>query len=193
MTAKREKAEQRVQALAARRGLSVLERGTYSAAICARAAELPELAEEGIILSYLAQWDEVDLEALHRRLLAAGRRLAYPLCGPDGSMEAWEPLGPLRLNRWGIREPDPACACRIEAEEIALVLVPCVGFDRDRRRLGRGAGYYDRYLARCPNAPKIAVAFEAQRLERVAAEPHDLPMDLVVTERAVCRKPQPLI
>ena len=68
------------------------------------------------------------------------------------------------------------------------VLVPCAAFDGDGNRLGRGGGYYDRYLARCPQAAAILTAFEAQRLPRVPREAHDLRFSLLVTEAGVFRK-----
>ena len=58
-------------------------------------------------------------------------------------------------------------------------------FDEAGRRLGMGAGYYDRYLPRCGKAKKILVAFDAQRLEQVYTEDCDVPMDAVVTETRV--------
>ena len=67
------------------------------------------------------------------------------------------------------------------------MLVPCAGFDADGNRLGRGGGYYDRYLSRCPQAAAILTAFEAQRLEHVPREEHDLAFSLTVTEKGLFR------
>ena len=179
------KAEQRKQALAARRALSAEERSRYSAAICARLLELPELRAAGTILSYRALPDEVDLSALERTL---GTRFDYPRCLAPGLMEARYPTGSFRPGPFGIEEPDPAHSLFIRPEEIDAVLVPCVAFDDTGARLGHGAGYYDRYLARCPGACCVCVAFEAQRLARVIVEEHDRRMDRIVTEKE-CLKP----
>ena len=67
------------------------------------------------------------------------------------------------------------------------MLAPCVAFDGDCRRLGHGAGYYDRYLPRV-SAPVIAAAFECQRLARVETDARDRSMDAVVTEKTVYRR-----
>ena len=179
------KAMQRKQALAARRALGAEERRACSAAICARLSELPELRAARTILRYRALSDEADLSALEEMLDA---RFVYPRCLGGGVMEARLPTGPLCPGPYGIEEPDPARSMPVPPEEIDAVLVPCVGFDAAGGRLGRGAGYYDRYLSACPDALRICAAFEAQRLEKVSTEPHDVRMDWIVTERA-CIKP----
>ena len=178
------KREQREQALAARRALSAEERRAYSAAICNRLLELPELREARTILSYRALADEADLRALEGELKA---RIAYPRCLDGGEMEARAPTGPWRRGAYGIEEPDPACSALVPPEEIDAVLVPCVAFDAAGRRLGHGAGYYDRYLPRCDKALCLGVAFEAQRMERVTTEAHDRTMDRIVTEKEIIK------
>lgn len=179
------KAEQKKRALAARRALSAEERAARSAAICERLLTLPELREAGTILSYRAMPDEADPAALERAL---GARFVYPRCLGGGRMEARLPNGPWKPGPFGIEEPDPACSELVRPEEIDAVLVPCVAFDASGGRLGHGAGYYDRYLSLCPQAARICLAFEAQRLERVVTEKHDQPMDRIVTEKE-CIKP----
>ncbi len=177
-----DKADQRRIALAARRALTKEQRREASAAICARLLDMPELRSAGTILSYQALADEVDLTALTEQLDA---RISLPLCVDREKLEARIPTGPCRRGPFGIREPDPAASELVPPEEIDLVLVPCVAFDRNRNRLGHGAGYYDRYLPLCKNAVCIAVAFEAQRLPHVVTDSHDRRMDAVVTEQSV--------
>lgn len=172
------KAEQRKLALAARRNLGLALREDYSQAIC---RTLLPLCARGPILSYSAMADEVDLAPLHAMLERKGISYALPLCLGQGVMEARIPCGPLLPGPYGILEPDPGASLLVPPEALSLVLVPCVGFDGEGRRLGHGGGYYDRYLARCPGK-RILVAFEAQRLCRVETDALDLPMDLAVTE-----------
>ena len=170
---------QRRTALARRRALSDAERQAFSAAICKRLLTLPEIRAAGTILSYRALPDEADPAALETELSA---RFAFPLCRGKGQMEARVPTGALRRGPFGIEEPDPAASLPVPPEEIDVVLVPCVAFDDGGGRLGHGAGYYDRFLPECTGARHILVAFEAQRLERVCTEPHDRPMEVIVTE-----------
>ena len=90
-----------------------------------------------------------------------------------------------RIGSYGILEPTKGFIAR--PEEIDLVICPCTGFDENMNRLGMGGGFYDRFLPLCKNAKKIAIAFEAQKINRVRVNPHDIPMDAVVTEERVCR------
>lgn len=178
------KQTQRTACLARRRALSKKERQEHSAAICARLTALPELQSAGTILSYRATAEEADLSAFHRWALERGKRLAFPVSYGQGRMEAWEPKGPesWRQGRYGIWEPDPGQSVLVDPEELDAVLLPCVGFDCQGRRLGHGGGYYDRYLPQCPGAKRILVAFSCQRVDQVVTDDHDQLVDLIVTE-----------
>ncbi len=177
-----DKTKQRRAALAARRAMTAAARASASAKICFRLLALPQLREAKTILSYRALDDEVDLGAVEGKLKA---RIAYPRCLGQGVMEARIPTGPMKPGPYGIWEPDPAASLLLSPEEIDLILLPCVAFDRCGHRLGHGAGYYDRYLPRCDRAKTVLVAFAAQELERVATEEHDRNADILVTEREI--------
>ena len=88
-------------------------------------------------------------------------------------------------GKYGIQEPNPDFSILRAPEDFDVILVPCVGFDEDGGRIGHGAGYYDRYIDRAPDACRACIAFEAQRLEQVVEEDTDMPMDYVVTEKRV--------
>ena len=88
------------------------------------------------------------------------------------------------LIRTGIYNMSTGRIMQLSPEEIDLVLLPCVAFDRCGHRLGHGAGYYDRYLPQT-HAAAVAVAFEAQKLPRVSADRFDRSMDAIVTEERV--------
>ncbi len=182
-----EKKEQRRAALARRDALGAAARAAASRTLCRRLAALGELREAKTVLGYVPVGSECDLSALYETLRARGVTLAFPATGPEGRMEACVPLGPLVPGRFSIPEPDPARSRRLAPEELDAVLVPCAAFDAEGGRLGRGGGYYDRFLLRCPRAAAILTAFEAQRLERVPREAHDLSFSLLVTEDGVFR------
>jgi 5-formyltetrahydrofolate cyclo-ligase len=132
---------------------------------------------------------EVDLRVVADRLRGAGWSLALPVVGPDGTMafHRWEPDGELRPNRYGIDEPvgsEP-----VGVEDLDVVVVPAVGVDRHGNRLGFGAGFYDRALSDRPaDLLTVAAVFECQLVDRLEPRPWDVPVDVVVTERAVYRR-----
>lgn len=66
-----------------------------------------------------------------------------------------------------------------------VIIVPMLGFDQHLHRIGYGGGYYDKFLATQPKAKKIGVCFEMGRLNSIPAEPHDIPLDLIVTEDSI--------
>lgn len=138
----------------------------------------------GIVGAYCASRGEYD--AL-RVLLRAGERLgwpwaiALPVVQPDARAMrfcAWRPGDALRAGAYGIDEP----ALCDETVEPQVLLVPCVGFAADGLRLGYGGGYYDRYLEHRPQVRTIGLAFDACRVEGLAAQAHDRPLDVVLTE-----------
>ena len=74
---------------------------------------------------------------------------------------------------------------RSDAEEVSpdLILAPLVGFDRALRRIGQGAGFYDRAFARLPDARRIGLAWSVQEVDALPTDPWDVPLHAVATER----------
>ena len=96
---------------------------------------------------------------------------------------AWWPGAPMKSGPLDIPVPDGTERLVPDA-----VLIPPVGFTPHGERLGYGGGFFDRTLAALnPQPLKIAVAFEISRIETIHAEPHDVPMDFVITEAASYR------
>ena len=79
--------------------------------------------------------------------------------------------------------------CRRACCPESVILVPGAAFSRNGKRLGRGGGFYDRFLKREPKHKKIAAAYEYQMMETLPSEVHDVPVDMVVTEKEcyICR------
>ena len=94
-------------------------------------------------------------------------------------------------NRYGIGEPRGARTRVVPVRTLDLIFVPLVAVDAQGWRIGSGAGYYDRCLARLRGPrlwrrPKlIGLAYEFQRIEHVAPQPWDVPVDAVLTERSL--------
>ena len=87
---------------------------------------------------------------------------------------------------WGLREPSPSLP-EIPPQDIDLILCPGTAFTRDGKRLGKGGGYYDRYLAQLHPTPPycIGVTFSAFLLDDIPMETHDTTMNAIVSENAV--------
>jgi 5-formyltetrahydrofolate cyclo-ligase len=149
------------------------------------------------VAAYLALPGEVDLAAGLADGLRRGAHIYVPrIASRRQASLAFVPLGPdalLRRNSYGILEP-ASRAQRLSVRLLDDVLLPLVGFDAAGHRLGMGAGYYDRALWhraerndgwRRPRL--IGIAYSVQQVERIASQPWDVPLDLVVTERGVLR------
>lgn len=187
----REKQAQRERCKTRLYGLFAKERAEYSTAICGYLMALPALQGVKMILSYRATELEADLSDFHAWALARGKTLAFPVSYPGGHMEAYVPQSPesWEQGRYGILSPIPERSRLVEPGELDAVILPCVGFDGQWRRLGHGGGYYDRYLPRCPRAVRVLAAFEAQRLERVETGTTDQSVHTLVTEQGVFSAP----
>ncbi len=147
------------------------------------------------IACYLANDGEIDTTAVIARILRAGKYCYLPVLAPRDHDRLWfapyEDGMPLRPNRFGIPEPVVPARSLRRAQALDLVLLPCVAFDAGGRRLGMGGGFYDRSLAflgqrghwRRPRA--VGLAYEFQRVDRLPAEPWDVPLDGIVTEERV--------
>ena len=86
----------------------------------------------------------------------------------------------MRKDQMGV--PAPVDGARIDPGDLQLVLVPGMAFDRSGRRLGRGGGFYDRFLARlAPGTLKIGFCFRCQVLEEIPTSDHDRLVDAIVT------------
>lgn len=155
--------------------------------ICERLTSSSFYKAADIILIYNAINKEVELNELMAAAASDGKLIAYPVCTDKIHMEAYVPNSDSSFIKgaYGISEPDTQDSVIIDPERIDLVIAPCTAFDKELRRLGMGAGYYDRYLKRCVNAKIVAAAFEFQKVEEVPSGEFDIKMDAVVTESDV--------
>ena len=159
-----------------RRALSAATQCAHAAAVAE--ALVPRLGDGARIGAYMASDGEVDLTPVIEICWQRSLAVALPVVVADGLQFAdYRRDQTLRRNQYGILEPaSPAEALP------TLVLTPLVAFDGQGQRLGRGGGYYDRYLAAHPNAQRIGIAHECQRATRLPAGPLDVPLAAVVTE-----------
>lgn len=142
-------------------------------------------------MTYLDFRSEVRTLAFLPEIWKQGKKIVVPYCaGRDLGLFLLESPDELAPGTWGILEPRPelraAAGKRAGPESIDLALVPGVAFDSRGGRLGRGKGFYDRFLPQlCPDALKIGLAFESQLAWEIPMQPQDVRMDLVITEAGV--------
>lgn len=179
--------EERKRLLAARTGTAPALRREWGGAITARLREL--LAERpGITLGvYWPFQAEFDPRPLIDWLIGEGFSAALPaVIDKKGPLEyrAWRPGEALVDGVWNIPIPEKRDIVVPQA-----VLAPLVGFDPECYRLGYGGGYFDRTLAALTPRPlAIGVGFALSRLATIHPQPHDIPMDLIVTEAGTQRR-----
>jgi 5-formyltetrahydrofolate cyclo-ligase len=131
--------------------------------------------------------EEVNTVPMIEKSLSSGKRVLLPLSDLENKELKWYEVRDLRSElssgALGILEPN-AQAREADAADAECVVVPGLAFDSKNRRLGRGAGFYDRFLARLPKrARKVGLAFSFQVLADVPHETHDHAVDEVLTER----------
>lgn len=142
--------------------------------------------EAAVVFTYVNQPWEFPTRSLIEAAWAQGKRVAAPVTGRGGGMEAhaftaWDQLAPAVF---GILTPDPQQCPQLDALVIDLCIVPGLAFDRRGVRLGRGGGYYDRYLPRLrADAVRVGWVPAGFVVDELPVEPHDARVHLVVTEQ----------
>lgn len=146
-----------------------------------RFLSLPEVAQANTLFLFCGVGTEPDTAQLFTPLLAQGKRIALPRMLPGCQMELRQycPEHPLVTHPFGIPEPDTDCPL-LSPDEIDLVLVPGLCYDRRGFRLGMGGGYYDRWL---PHYTGITVGLCRNALlqDALPTEPHDRTVDILIT------------
>jgi len=159
------------------------ERLRRSRAILEKLQDHPKFLESHALLSYVAFGSEVETRPLFEEAMRLKKKVyASRLEAQENRMVIVElrNLEELKPGAYGILEP-PSDSHRVgRAEELDLVIVPGIGFDRKGGRLGRGEGFFDRFLQEAKNAYKIGLAFECQMVERVPREENDMSVDEVI-------------
>ena len=182
------KAELRKQVIAARDALSLTERERLSAAITARILALDAWRSARCVLAFMTFGSEFDTAALIADARAAGRTLVLPRVDYAARRLVLhgvaDPATDLATGKWGIREPDPARCPVADPAAIDFVVMPGVAFTVGGKRLGYGAGFYDRLIPTFPaRPPLVAAAFELQVVDDLPMTERDQRVDLVVTEK----------
>lgn len=185
ITVKELKRAIRASALATRRALTPEHVAHKSDAILQRLRSLSEFESARTILTYVSSKDnEVDTMPLIRGALEKNKPVAVPVAVPSTREMVWselKSLDELEPSTFDILEPREQCLRPVQPAETDVAIVPGIAFDTACHRIGYGGGYYDRFLAAF-RGKRIALAYEVQIYDSIPAEPHDLPVDIIVTE-----------
>ena len=159
--------------------LSVSQIVSASVQLADRLLALPVYRRSQSIYTYLSFNQEVRTLPIIVRAMREGKRVAVPRVEERRLCFAWlEDDTALRLNAWGI--PEPQNAVRAD-DEAALLLLPGLAFDVQGHRVGYGGGYYDRFLAAEPLHPTVALCYDFQKLAAVPFASHDKTADILLT------------
>lgn len=141
---------------------------------------LKEYQKAETIFCYASMKDEVDTWQLIKLALKQGKTVGVPLCIGKGIMEVRKitTLNDFEEGAYGIMEPSKNCPI-LDKEMIDMALIPCVSADKDNKRLGHGAGFYDRFLEET-KFPKILLCYRELLMDKVPTEEHDILMDQVI-------------
>jgi 5-formyltetrahydrofolate cyclo-ligase len=162
-------------------------RREYDMKIEQRLFELERFKEAGKVLFYASFRSEVNTELMIADALEQGKTVILPKVHKEENrltkhvINGLEELSPGYMD---IPEPEKGEECKVE--DIHMLVIPGVAFDRSGARIGYGGGYYDRLLPRIKGRRTIAaLAFEAQIFDQLPTEPHDVKVDYIVTEKRV--------
>lgn len=138
------------------------------------------------IMGYLAFGKELSIDMVLETALAEGKKVVVPLVTSATEMEAvvLYNMQDFELDRYGIRSVrQPAKACALQ--DIDLVLVPGVSFDKEGGRMGMGAGYYDRFLPQVKNALLMGIAYDCLLQDELPKDEYDVSMQFLASESGI--------
>jgi len=157
----------------------VLDHGVYE-----NLKAMPEFEQVSCVYGYMAlSWETGTMEIL-RDLLDRDIPLALPKV-LDDDMEFFQIKSLEDLKEGSFHIPEPDESCEMVHWPNACILVPGLAFSKDGKRLGKGGGYYDKFLSREPEHKTIALAYDFQITEELPSAEHDQPVEYIVTESRI--------
>jgi len=173
------------------------DRHDKSARVCRRVEDLDPFRQAMTVMMYMPLPTEVDVTPLAIRCFQMGAIVCVPKVNWERrDMSAVEMLRfddqDMDLDEHGIRVPRDGRM--VLPSLIDLIIIPGLAFDAQGNRLGRGRGYYDRFLSKVGRTvPKIGVCFDEQMVDEVPTGPGDVKVDVVVTDRRCSRSGRPSV
>ena len=154
-------------------------------AIAELAFSLDCIKNAQVIMSYFSAFKEPDSDYILRRIFESGKKAAVPVSNTetfDITPSFITPSSSVISGAYGIREPETVT--EVQINEIDAVFIPGIAFSRSGDRLGFGKGYYDRFLSHLGGV-KIGVCYDFQMLDTLPRSPHDIKMDIIITEKRI--------
>lgn len=166
---------------------SPADRQHRNLAIQKKLKRLPAFKKACMVFFYVSRPEEVDTHPLIDEALAAGKRVAVPSSDLKTKKLSFFEIADrekhLKLGVFDVLEPRPELTKPVSAKDADFVVVPGVVFDRKNRRVGHGAGFYDRFLKEIGSrTAKVGLAFSFQVVDEVPQEIHDVALDKVLTD-----------
>lgn len=157
-----------------------------NSAITSKVITHPLFQQAKTVFCYVSMNNEVDTRSIIKYALREGKTVCVPLCEPNGKMTPYViySLGEMSEGAYGIPEPPIGAPL---GENIDLCIVPCICADQKCNRVGRGGGYYDRFLADFAGT-KMLLCRDVLVHESVPTKEHDVPCDLLITEKNTFEK-----
>lgn len=172
--------------LARRKDLSAAEVRAASLTVQRMFIDSAEFATANVVALYAPIFNEVDTAAVFDAAQASSKTVLYPAVREE-SLVFRRVLSrdSLRKGSFGILEPDSSCRA-YEPHEADIILIPGVVFDSAGRRVGYGKGYYDKTLHSLEGSGRfVGFCYDFQVVDAIIDEPHDVKMDLLITEKRV--------
>lgn len=151
--------------------------------ICRRVAESEAYRQAKVIFCFVSHGKEPNTYPLLEQALADGKTLCVPLCKAEGEMDAKmiHSLNELQPGTYGIPEPGENAETLLPSQ-IDLAIIPCLAATKSGKRLGKGGGYYDRFLANFTGKALLLCPKKLIQCD-IPTEAHDIPLPWVITEK----------
>jgi 5-formyltetrahydrofolate cyclo-ligase len=187
MNKKGQKQHIRQELLEKRRQMVETDYLKHSACIISRLQKMDSFKQAGIIHCYVSinERREVNTHPLIKEMLSGPKTVVVPVMQMK---EGWlkhvqlDHFEDLQPNRWQV--PEPQSGEEIPPGQLDLILVPMVGGDLYKNRIGYGGGYYDRFLKNA-DCPSVGLLFDLCLIEQVPVEPFDMPLTKIITQKQI--------
>ncbi|MCM2358916.1 MAG: 5-formyltetrahydrofolate cyclo-ligase [Geobacteraceae bacterium] len=174
--------------LARRKALAAAEAKAISLKVQRTFIDSAEFAGARVLALYAPIHNEVDTSEVFAAALTALKTVLFPAVSGEGLVfRRVSTRDGLRKGAFGI--PEPVASCEVyEPGEADIIVIPGVAFDMKGKRIGYGKGYYDKALHSLEGGGKlVGLCYDFQLVDDITDEPHDVKMDLLITEKRVIR------